>query len=199
MTKDITIASLEELEENMADLDPAAEEVFVLARKGLEAHLKEKESIAEPIIRRREGVDVDDAMSKAIQTVQDEKAGADLAIVNRVLSALDKEIPTHIAEAIAKSLGEAMAARMFEDPRIDEMDRKYRELAQHALNVVVAFQIRAVGTTCTIAGGFEAHDLETAVSISQIKVSAVEAGCEGTNLAAVDDPAGLGIFGAKVQ
>jgi len=36
----ITIGSEEELEEHMADLDPAAEEVFELARIGLRAHLR---------------------------------------------------------------------------------------------------------------------------------------------------------------
>jgi translation initiation factor 1 (eIF-1/SUI1) len=140
----------------------------------------------EPIVQKRTGVDVDAALETAIQTVRDSKDGPDMAIVKRVLSSLGDEIPVHVAEAVAKSLGEAIASRIFVDPRLKEMEEQYRSLAQHALNVVVAFQIRTRGTTISIVGGFEAKDAETAISVSEIKLIASQLGCQGASLAAQD-------------
>ena len=64
-----------------------------------------------------------------------------------------------------------------------EADPDLKRVLQHALNVLVAFQIRAEGRTIHVLD-FTASDLETAISVSELARLAVVHKCEGIELLA---------------
>jgi len=120
-----------------------------------------------------------------------------------ITPAVSQALATGMAQALGQALGNKMVAAggVSEEVRIlqDELYKLrqlHRELAQHALNVIVGFQIRASGRVVSIVGGFTAADLEVATSICEIIRTSREFECQGIDLATEKDANDDGIFGA---
>jgi hypothetical protein len=64
----------------------------------------------------------------------------------------------------------------------DPKDMLLRQVLQHALNVLVAFRIRATGRRIYFLKDMSADDLETAVSVAELTKLAIEHDCEGSSL-----------------
>ena len=76
--------------------------------------------------------------------------------------------------------------------------QELQRLAQHALNVLIAFDIHTVGGETFIVGGQFTDDVQIARSVSEIRIYAGEYNCEGLDLlkspAERKDEQGGGIF-----
>lgn len=71
------------------------------------------------------------------------------------------------------------------EPTIEVVDAQeilLQRVLQHALNVLVAFRIRATDRTVYLLKDMTAEDLETAVSVAELTKLAIEHKCEGIDL-----------------
>jgi len=65
---------------------------------------------------------------------------------------------------------------------VDAQEMLLQRVLQHALNVLVAFRIRAIDRTVYLLKDMSAEDLETAVSVAELTKLAIEHKCEGIDL-----------------
>ena len=109
--------------------------------------------------------------------VPDQGADAQLAVVQLHVTKLTKKFKK--LKKQSKAASEELEALRTER---DTLREEHNALAQHALNVVVAFQMHAIGQRVVLGNGMFADDAETSASVASIIQASRDLHCQGTEL-----------------